>query len=93
MEECIICFDETDQFVFLPCAHKVCIHCIHRLDQKKCPVCNTLFEPIYEVQLVIPEREMTPRRIQNVTMNLCMSVTCLTVFAYFFYEMLNNSEI
>jgi hypothetical protein len=47
-EECIICFDETEHFVFLPCAHKLCPRCKELLEQKKCPVCNTPFEEPFE---------------------------------------------
>ena len=43
-EECIICFDETEHFVFLQCAHKLCPRCKELLEQRKCPVCNTPFE-------------------------------------------------
>jgi hypothetical protein len=37
MEECIICFEEND-FVTLPCNHKVCVLCYPKL--KRCPLCN-----------------------------------------------------
>ncbi len=43
MEECIICFDEKDYFIFLPCAHKICAQCKELLEQKRCPICNTPF--------------------------------------------------
>ena len=38
MEECIICFEETNQFVFFPCAHKVCAQCHKQIS--RCPLCN-----------------------------------------------------
>ena len=44
MEECIICFDETSEFMFYSCAHKVCTNCYHKL--KKCPLCKTPIEII-----------------------------------------------
>jgi hypothetical protein len=48
MEECLICFDETTQFVFFPCAHKVCSECHKRIH--RCPICNYVFDP--EIQIV-----------------------------------------
>ena len=51
-EECIICFDETEHFVFLPCAHKLCPRCKELLEQRKCPVCNTPFEEPEPIQHV-----------------------------------------
>lgn len=38
MEECIICFEETDQFIFFDCSHKVCNTCYPKL--KRCPLCR-----------------------------------------------------
>jgi hypothetical protein len=53
MEECIICFEEND-FVTLPCNHKVCVLCYPKL--KRCPLCNiTINETIViEVNPVSP---------------------------------------
>ena len=44
MEECIICFDETNEFIFYSCSHKVCANCYPKL--KKCPLCKTPIEII-----------------------------------------------
>jgi hypothetical protein len=38
MEECIVCFDETDEFIFYTCTHKLCINCYRRLNN--CPLCQ-----------------------------------------------------
>ena len=60
MEECIICFDETTQFVFFPCAHKVCSECHKRIH--RCPLCNYTVD--LEIQLVpIPIQKATCSRI------------------------------
>jgi hypothetical protein len=44
MEECIICFDETNQteFIIFDCKHKVCIKCYPILldTTSKCPNCD-----------------------------------------------------
>ncbi len=39
LEECIICFEETDNFTFFPCTHKVCPICFPKLD--RCPLCQS----------------------------------------------------
>ena len=46
MEECFICFEERDEFVFFPCAHKTCVACFAQMIQHyhKCPLCDS---PIY----------------------------------------------
>lgn len=43
MEECIICLDEKESFIFFPCNHKVCDNCFPLLvsTTNKCPLCNT----------------------------------------------------
>ncbi len=39
MEECIICFEEKNIFIFYPCSHKVCKTCFDKME-KKCPLCE-----------------------------------------------------
>jgi|LauGreDrversion4_2_1035121.scaffolds.fasta_scaffold371419_3 hypothetical protein len=56
MEECFICFEETDQFIFFECAHKVCTRCFPQLRSHVCPICGcSIPEPIISVpeQLVV----------------------------------------
>jgi len=38
MEECIICFEEKDNFRFYSCTHKVCDTCYLKINQ--CPLCQ-----------------------------------------------------
>jgi len=38
MEECIICFEETDKFIKFKCDHKVCEACFPKLT--RCPLCR-----------------------------------------------------
>lgn len=40
MEECFICFEETDQFIIFECSHKVCTQCFPRLRSPLCPICG-----------------------------------------------------
>ena len=39
MEECIICYEETENFTFFSCGHKACTECFPKLHQ--CPFCQT----------------------------------------------------
>jgi len=43
-EECLVCFDETNQFQLFVCGHKVCVYCYPRLRSTKCPVCSQTIE-------------------------------------------------
>ena len=38
MEECMICFDLTENFITFSCKHKVCRQCYPKLTH--CPLCN-----------------------------------------------------
>lgn len=76
MEECIICFDETIQFVFFPCAHKVCTQCYKRL--VRCPICN--YDP--EIQQRTIQLVRTP---QIQTSNTCSRISALFVLTFVSY--------
>ena len=41
-EECIICFNETDNFMIFTCKHKTCHKCLDLLleQSNKCPICE-----------------------------------------------------
>ncbi len=44
MEECIICFEETEEldFIIFPCNHKTCAKCYPLIlnERPHCPMCN-----------------------------------------------------
>ena len=50
MEECIICFEEND-FITLPCNHKVCVLCYPKL--KRCPLCNITINEVPHVAIEV----------------------------------------
>jgi len=37
-EECLICLEETDNFIFFNCGHKACPTCFPKLH--RCPLCQ-----------------------------------------------------
>jgi recombinational DNA repair protein RecR len=90
-EECIICFEETEQFIFLPCTHKLCAQCKDILDQKKCPICNTPFEQ----ESLQPEPILQTRRntiIAIETTSKCIVFILVSFVVFSVYHFLNSSE-
>jgi hypothetical protein len=84
MEECIICFDETNEFIFYSCTHKVCAKCYPKITN--CPMCNTP----RELQIVVPTQN-TATNVPEIhtTYNIirCIgSFLIITIFALYFYN-------
>lgn len=87
MEECIICFEETTNFSFYRCAHKVCNQCYPRI--KTCPICNTPNETV----IVIPTNNIrveyvvtTYTLIRNIGYCMILTGMCFLSFKLFFYN-------
>jgi uncharacterized protein YxjI len=41
VEECVICFENNPNQIFLPCAHQcICLDCYKQLVKKCCPLCR-----------------------------------------------------
>lgn len=83
-EECIICFDETEHFVFLPCAHKLCPRCKELLEQRKCPLCDTPFEEPFQHVTRIEIRRNTVVMDSTVT-NLSTKCIILLLLSFLVY--------
>ena len=85
MEECAICFDDTTDFLFYRCAHKVCAQCFPKI--KTCPFCNT---PQIVPQIVIIEPINQPQVSEiATTYNLIRCIGSFFImggFAIFFYR-------
>jgi len=82
MEECIICFEETTEFIFYRCAHKVCSNCYPKI--KTCPICNTR-----ELEIVIHRARVDPIPEIMTTYNLirCVgSFLLIGAFTLYFYK-------
>jgi len=85
MEECIICFEETNDFIFYICAHKVCSKCYPRI--KTCPICNTPRER--QLEIVIHRTEVSEIRTTASTYRMMVWIgTCLLIGALgvYFYN-------
>jgi hypothetical protein len=84
MEECLICFEETTDFVFFPCAHKVCSGCHKRI--VRCPICNYVdpeIQIVQRVQIVQPQKSACSR--------IC-AFFVLTFVLYGVYHSLSQSD-
>ena len=67
MEECIICFHETDEFAYFPCTHKVCETCLPNLPTQLCPVCDTSWYEAKITEPIEPTHELM--RIERIERN------------------------
>lgn len=71
-EECIICFEETEEFLFFPCQHKVCSTCFPKLHQ--CPLC----QPITKIR--VQRIEIRERSDAADHCKLCCSAIIIMMF-------------
>jgi len=55
MEECIICFHETDEFAYFPCTHKICETCFPKMPTQLCPICETSWYEAKITERIEPE--------------------------------------
>ena len=83
MEECIICFDETDQFIVFVCNHKTCRKCYLLIMEQRpnCPLCNRSLLPHTTIQIRAPEQSTIHYFSQN-KCNLCfyLIIICVVIF-------------
>ena len=73
MEECIICYEETEDFTFFSCGHKACNACFPKLHQ--CPFC----QPDTKIQ-IIPQRVQLHHQSREDYCKLCCSVIIIMMF-------------
>jgi hypothetical protein len=91
MEECMICFDEKETFIFFPCNHKVCHVCFPLLVSytNKCPLCNAIIEPLNELdssfQLIVQHENSIPTVACLDSCRIyCMIFVCVSIIVYMF---------
>jgi hypothetical protein len=90
MEECIICLDEKESFIFFPCNHKVCNECFPFLVSytNKCPLCTKIIEPMNELDSefqVIVQHEHIPNVVYlNSCRIYCMIMIAVSIIVYIF---------
>jgi len=83
MEECIICLEEKDDFVFFPCKHKICEVCypVFITYSDKCPLCQQQIHPhvvVYPLQTVRDEvAQETSVFLATSTIDACKVYICV----------------
>ena len=74
MEECIICFEETEKFMFFSCRHKVCPICFPKLN--RCPLCQE-----YIITIEVPTRPTNYRNLcYSFALMIGLVVSCFHLF-------------
>ena len=60
MRECMICYDEFDDFVTLPCKHELCADCHLKVLEisAQCPLCATKLTQIEKPRFRIEQVEV-----------------------------------
>jgi hypothetical protein len=84
LEECIICFDTTDQFIVFACKHKTCEKCYPLIMEQRpnCPLCNQSLLPHTAIQIRVIEPETTCYFTQN-KCNLCFYFIVIVILIFF----------
>lgn len=92
MEECMVCFEETNNFFIFTCAHKMCYTCLKTFlkHSTKCPVCeHVIITPYITSQEMIPHQVIVPinhqERLRNITINSELEFTKICCFLCFFF--------
>lgn len=78
LEECFVCFYETEQFVIFECSHKVCPRCFPKLRSPDCPVCS---RPIVVISSPVP---LTLDTRTNVTTPRCGVIIIICIVGVIF---------
>jgi len=91
MEECIICFEETDNFMIFTCSHKMCHKCLNNFLKYsiQCPVCEHVIVRPY---VVIPRAQgiidTSNRSVQN--HKACIQICCVAfIFSFIIFYIVN----
>ena len=72
MEECIICFDETDKFIVFICNHKTCNKCYPLIMEQRpnCPLCNkNLLQDIRTIEITTVSPNIEISRVSPFTID------------------------
>jgi hypothetical protein len=86
MEECIICFDETEEldFVVFPCNHKTCVKCYPLIlnERPHCPMCNASLIPDH-VSLNIEQNSFRIQQQRNIINRIYIEKgKCILIFLF-----------
>ena len=91
LEECIICFDNTDKFIVFVCKHKTCEKCYPLIMEQRpnCPLCNqsllphTSMLPHTAIQIRTIEPQATIYYFTQNKCNLCFYFILIVIIIFF----------
>lgn len=75
MEECIICYEEINHFIFFSCGHKTCPTCFPKLHQ--CPFCQTDIE----IQIPVLPTQQTKKEDYCRICCSCVAISILLMWS------------
>jgi hypothetical protein len=81
MEECIICFEEKQDFQFYSCGHKLCTHCYQKISN--CPLCQS---GKIEVVIIQPTTIVTSSRTTYNSLRCLVCIMLSTLIFLYFYN-------
>lgn len=79
LEECMICYEETDKYIFFSCNHKVCPVCFPKLHE--CPLCQSSNK--VKVRTTIEIRNISPNYCHICCSFIMIFMFCLWGFHIF----------
>lgn len=79
MEECIICFEERQDFKFYSCGHKLCTECYHKI--YTCPLCQSRK---IEIVVVQPTAVTSVHSYHPIRCIVCLFLSSI-IFLYFYH--------
>ena len=84
MEECIICFEETKEFKFYSCSHKLCNKCYNKINV--CPLCQS--SKMIEIVVIQPISRDRWSMVTTYNIIKCVGIFLLisVVFLYYYKE-------
>ncbi len=96
MEECIVCFDETDKFIIFICNHKTCEKCYPLIIEQRpnCPLCNKSL--LNDIQMVpFTNRNDTPftrdNQFESGPLSNLLIFVCIVGSIIFFISVIGGS--
>jgi len=92
MEECIICFEPTDNFFIFTCTHKSCYKCAPLIINKNntCPICETQIITIEKQYIVIPVHQTLIDNNTRTNHYKCCQIYCsFFIFSCFIFYLIN----
>ena len=103
-DQCIVCYENKDVIIILPCCHYICDHCSNQWfilgDNKKCPTCNNIIldqfikekiTPIVQINEEFNDINDITLKFDDVILNHSLSLK-IKELLYRYYCLLRNID-